>query len=205
MGFSNLRVINDDIIAGQSGFPTHPHENMEILTYIVSGAITHKDSTGTHGVISPGEIQLMSAGSGIRHSEMNDGDETVKLFQIWIEPNVKGTAPGYQQTDTKGLSTESGLKLLVSEGGEKNSLKIKADVKVYQGQLTTESSINVDLKSDRSYWLQLVKGSAKVSFKGKDSFNLEEKDAVAALSEDSVSIFSDGPCEFLLLDLPTKL
>lgn len=129
MGFRKLRVINEDKIEPGQGFPTHGHKNMEIVTYILSGSLEHKDSLGTGSVIYPGEIQLMSAGKGIQHSEFNHSKtEIVHLLQIWIEPNIKNEDPFYQQHNFSQLNEN--FILLVSPNGERNSLKIKQDVKI---------------------------------------------------------------------------
>ena len=156
MGFSALRVINDDKVTPGAGFQTHGHSDMEILSYVLEGSIAHKDSQGNVATLPAGEFQLMSAGSGIRHSEFNpSATEPLHFLQIWIEPNVYGETPGYQQ---KNFGQEEGLTLVVSPDGEQGSLVIKQDVKIYQLTLKKESSQVFSANKSRNYYLHLIAG-----------------------------------------------
>lgn len=157
MGFSVLRVINDDRVAPGGGFATHGHSNMEIISYVLDGEIAHKDSEGNVATLPPGEFQLMSAGSGIRHSEFNpSATEPLHFLQIWIEPNVVDKAPGYQQ---KAFGREQGLTLAVSPDGEAGSLVIKQDARVYQLLLQGDGRASLPASPARHYYLHLIKGS----------------------------------------------
>ena len=145
MNFRKLRVINEDKIEPGQGFPTHSHRNMEIMTYIISGKLEHKDSLGNGSIIVPGEVQLMSAGQGIQHSEFNQSkSELVHLLQIWIEPSINGGAPTYEQKDFSNTNSNMAEKftLVVSPTGERNSLKIKQDVKIFRSVLTSVREFN---------------------------------------------------------------
>jgi quercetin 2,3-dioxygenase len=198
MGFRKLRVINEDKVEPSQGFPTHSHSNMEIITYILSGSLEHKDSLGTGAVIRAGEIQVMSAGKGIQHSEFNHSpSELVHLLQIWIEPSVKNEAPGYQQKDFANVRDK--LTLVVSPNGERDSLKIKQDVKIYQGLLSESEGFQYRVKEERHAWIQIAKGCVMLG----DDIMLEQGDGVA-VSDGDVLIFltKDTKCQFLIFDLP---
>lgn len=157
MGFSALRVINDDQVAPGGGFATHGHSNMEIISYVLEGEIAHKDSEGNVATLPPGEFQLMSAGSGIRHSEFNpSASKPLHFLQIWIEPSVVDKAPGYQQ---KAFGREQGLTLAVSPDGEAGSLVIKQDARVYQLLLQGDGRASLPAVPTRHYYLHLIKGS----------------------------------------------
>jgi quercetin 2,3-dioxygenase len=198
MGFRKLRVINEDKVEPAQGFPMHNHKNMEILTYILSGSLDHKDSLGTGSVISAGEIQLMSAGTGIQHSEFNHSkDELVHLLQIWIEPSVKNEAPSYQQKDFSNAQYK--LTLIVSPDSEKGSLKIKQDVKIYQGLLLENESFQFKIKKERHAWIQIAKGNLIFG----DNITLEQGDGVS-VSDGDILHFStnNSHCQFLIFDLP---
>ncbi len=198
MGFRKLRVINEDKVEPSQGFPKHSHNNMEIITYILSGSLEHKDSLGTGSVISEGEIQLMSAGNGIHHSEFNHSqDELVHLLQIWIEPSVKNEIPSYQQKAF--LSTHDKLTLVISPDGEKSSLKIKQDVKIYQGLLFENEGFQYKVKKERHAWIQIAKGSLILG----DDIVLDQGDG-AAISDGEVIAFStkNSNAQFLIFDLP---
>ncbi|WP_397600919.1 pirin family protein [Silvanigrella sp.] len=198
MGFRKLRVINEDKVEPGQGFPTHAHKNMEIITYILSGSLEHKDSLGTGSVIYPGEVQLMSAGNGIRHSEYNHSkSELVHLLQIWIEPNINNEEPLYQQQDFKNKNEK--FILLVSPNGERNSLKIKQDIKLYQGNLEINESLKYKVEKERHAWIQIAHGEMILD----EQIYLEQGDGVA-ISDGDILNFStnNSQCQFLLFDLP---
>lgn len=204
MGFSILRVINDDIIAGNSGFSTHSHDNMEILTFIHKGEISHEDSEGNKASIVPGEIQIMSAGSGISHSEMNNKDDEINLFQIWIEPNIRDTKPGYQQKSYSAFKCTGGVRLLASENGEDGSLLIKADAKVYLADLKNKEKLNFEFSENRAYWVQMIEGKLNFEFTAK-SVSIEQRDAIALLKQSEIKAVCEPDAKFLIFDLPAKI
>jgi redox-sensitive bicupin YhaK (pirin superfamily) len=198
MGFRDLRVINDDRIEGGAGFPTHPHNDMEIITYIISGALEHKDTLGNSAVMRPGEVQRMSAGTGIRHSGFNHlKDAETHLLQIWIMPEKRGLAPGYgQKSFAKELQTED-LVLVASRDGRKSSVAMNQDVDLYAAKWNGARSVNFNLRPGRYAWLQVADGNMNL---GKTA--LEAGDGVAIGSETELQLSSNGPAEFLLFDLP---
>lgn len=160
MGFSALRVINDDRVTPGAGFDTHGHRDMEIISYVLDGAIAHKDSEGNVATLPPGEFQLMSAGSGIRHSEFNPSDtQPLHFLQIWIQPNVYGERPGYQQKD---FGSKKGLTLAVSPDGEAGSLIIKQDARLYQLLLDGNTSAELPVSTKRKYYVHVIKGELAV-------------------------------------------
>lgn len=197
MGFENLRVINDDKIAGGGGFNTHPHQDMEIITFVTKGALEHKDTLGSHAIIRPGEIQIMSAGTGIYHSEHNHlSDSDTTLFQIWIEPNKKGVTPRYEQYDYMDRRVENGLTVLVTpEGGDKIA-SIHAQAKISLGHYIKKEKVSLELNSSKSYWLQMVDGT--MNWKGSE---LNRGDGLAFKDEDLFEAESITDCEFLLFEL----
>lgn len=160
MGFSALRVINDDRVTPGAGFGTHGHRDMEIISYVLDGEIAHKDSEGNVATLPPGEFQLMSAGSGIRHSEFNPSDsKPLHFLQIWIEPNVTGEAPGYQQKD---FGSKQGLTLAVSPDGEAGSLTIKQDARLYQLLLDANTSAELPAFTNRKYYVHVINGELAI-------------------------------------------
>ncbi len=164
MGFGPLRVINDDRVAPGGGFPTHPHADMEIVSYVLAGALEHKDSLGTGSVIRPGDVQRMSAGSGIRHSEFNASKtEPVHFLQIWIIPESKGLAPGYEQKAFSEADKRGKLRLVGSRDGREGSVTIHRDVDFYATLLGEEETVTHTLKAGRSAWVQVAQGSAKLN------------------------------------------
>lgn len=160
MGFSALRVINDDHVAAGKGFDTHSHANMEILSYVLEGEIAHRDSQGNVTRLPAGEFQLMSAGRGIAHSEYNPTEQPLHFLQIWIKPNVENQAPGYQQ---KHFGDNPGLTLVASENGEAGSLLIKQDARIFQLLLPGHHSLDLALNAQRNYYLHLIKGSLSLN------------------------------------------
>jgi len=161
MGFSALRVINDDRVAPGAGFATHGHRDMEIISYVLKGQIAHKDSEGNIASLPAGEFQLMSAGSGIRHSEFNPSDKSqLHFLQIWIQPSVYGQQPGYQQQD---FGRKPGLTLVASPDGEAGSLVIKQDARLYQLLLEARTSAQLATLAGRHYYLHVIDGDMKVN------------------------------------------
>lgn len=161
MGFSALRVINDDRVTPGAGFSTHGHRDMEIISYVLDGAIAHKDSEGNIATLPAGEFQLMSAGSGIQHSEFNpSAKNSLHFLQIWIQPNVYGQTPGYQQKD---FGRNQGLTLVVSPDGEKGSLTIKQDARLYQLLLNANTSAELPAIRSRKYYVHVIDGELRVN------------------------------------------
>jgi quercetin 2,3-dioxygenase len=164
MGFGPLRVINEDRVAGGGGFPAHPHGNMEIVSYVLSGALAHKDSLGTGSVIRPGDVQRMSAGSGIRHSEFNVSEtEPVHFLQIWILPEQEGLEPSYEQKSFGDDEKRGRWRLVGSRDGRDGSVTIHQDVDLYATLLGQGESLSHALAQDRIGWLQVARGTASVN------------------------------------------
>lgn len=198
MGFSALRVINEDTVAGGHGFPTHPHRDMEIVTYILEGALEHKDSLGTGSVIRPGDVQRMSAGTGIRHSEANPlKDQATKLLQIWFFPKENNLKPSYEQTAFSREERAGKLKLVGSQDGRDGSVTIHQDVDLYASLLKPGESVSLALKPKRLAWLQVARG--KVSLNGQA---LAQGDGAAVTEETALTIAGVEDAEVLLFDLP---
>ena len=175
MGFGPLRVINDDRVAGGEGFPPHPHADMEIVSYVLDGALEHKDSIGTGSVIRPGDVQRMSAGSGIRHSEFNASKtDPVHFLQIWIIPDKKGLKPGYEQKSFPASEKRGRLRLVASRDGRNGSVTINQDVDLYATVLRGAEAVTHELGHGRKAWVQVARGA--VSLNGLD---LREGDGVA--------------------------
>ena len=197
MNFRTLRVLNHDLIAPSSGFPLHAHRDMEIITYVLKGAVEHKDSLGNQEQILAGEVQVMSAGTGVRHSEYNpNAKEPLELLQIWVIPEKAGLEPSYQQ---KVFSRESKLnqwRLIAAKNPEGGVLKINQDVKLFASILEKDKTLQYDVGSNRGLWIQVATGEIEVNgkkLKGGDALTLEreERAQVKAISE----------AEFLLFDL----
>ena len=194
-GFGDLRVINEDRIAPGGGFPTHGHADMEIVTYIVGGALEHKDSTGTGAIIHPGDAQRMSAGTGIRHSEYNASQtEPVHLLQIWIEPGRQGLAPGYQQAALPPLSGGPQLDLIGAPAG--GAVTIHQDIRIWRAIVPAGASLSVPLAETRKAWVQLVKGSGTLN-----ETAIAAGDGVAVREETDLLITATSPIEALVFDL----
>lgn len=198
MGFGPLRVINEDRILGGTGFDTHPHRDMEIISYVISGGLRHRDSMGNVAVIKPGEVQRMSAGTGIRHSEYNDQlQETTHFFQIWIQPNKAGVAPGYGQKSFESELKSQKLVHVISPDGRDGSISIHQDANMFISRLSKDQSLNYKLASERRLWIQVVKGSLRIN-----NAEVMTGDAVAAKDIGSAEIFAKEDSEILLFDLP---
>lgn len=198
MGVSILRVINDDHIAPSGGFPTHPHRDMEIVTYLMQGALEHRDSMGNGSVIRPGDIQRMSAGSGIRHSEFNPSDsEPTRLLQIWLLPNRQGITPGYAQQNFPLQQRRGRLQLLVSPDGRDGSLSAQQDGLLYGTLLDQGQTLSHDLARGRTAYLHLARGRAEIN--GEP---LNEGDAITLKDEARIGMRGIDQAEILLFDLP---
>ncbi len=196
-GFRCLRVINDDRIAPGAGFATHGHKDMEILTYVLEGALEHKDSLGNGSVIRPGEAQIMSAGTGILHSEYNHSQtEFVHLLQIWILPNQKGLQPRYAQKAFSAEQRRNQLCLIASKDGRDDSVKIFQDVDLYTSVLEPGNFVNYHLWGDRYGWLQIAQGVANLN--GQE---LTAGDGVQITGEEQLKISTSVGTEILLFDL----
>ncbi len=197
VSFGALRVINEDVIEGGTGFPTHGHRDMEIITYIVEGALEHKDSMGTSAVIRPGEVQTMSAGTGVRHSEFNHlENQKTHLLQIWIMPAKEGIAPAYGQKKFE-FEKAKGMTLVVSQKSMDGSLSINQDANIYVAKWQMNEASEFKIKPGRRVWIQVVKGSLKVSGK-----TLSAGDAVGVTDEELLKMQADESSEFLFFDLP---
>ncbi len=198
MGFRTLRVINEDYVDENQGFGTHSHRDMEIITYVVSGELAHKDSTGGSEVLRPHEVQRMTAGTGIRHSEFNPSKtDKVHLLQIWILPEKENLEPGYEQTYFPPEEKQGKLKLVASRGGDDNSVKINQDVRLYASILAKDETVSQKLTENRHAWIQIVKGSLDLNGE-----TLKAGDGAAISDETSLEIKAlDNETEFLLFDL----
>ncbi|ESA39144.1 pirin-related protein [Leptolyngbya sp. Heron Island J] len=164
MGFSSLRVINEDKVASGQGFPTHSHRDMEIISYVIDGALEHKDSIGTGSVIRPGDVQRMSAGTGISHSEYNASKEnSVHFLQIWVLPEKQGIEPGYEQTYFSPEEKQGKLRLVGSHDGRDGSITIHQDMNLYAARLTTDEQVDYTLQAHRAVWIQVVRGGINLN------------------------------------------
>jgi len=197
VSFRSLRVINDDRVAGGGGFPTHPHRDMEIVTYVLEGALEHKDSMGTGSVIRPGDVQRMSAGTGVTHSEFNASPkDAVHLLQIWMLPGRKGITPSYEQKTFPFAERRGKLRLVASPDGRAGSLKIHQDNKLYAGLFDKGESAKYELKPDRYAWLQVARGTVELN-----GIKLQAGDGAAAAEEPVLELTGVDDAEVLLFDL----
>ena len=198
MNFRALRVINEDHIAGGAGFPTHPHRDMEIITYVVSGAVAHRDSTGGRGVIQAGQLQHMSAGTGVQHSEFNaSSTEPAHLLQVWLLPESKGLTPSYSESSPDAATTPNEpLRLVARRDGGDGVLQVKQDVRLFVGKLAAGESANYPLGSERHAWVQLIHGTLEVN-----GAPLTSGDAAAASNESELTLRAQDASHFLLFDL----
>jgi len=199
MGFGPLRVINEDRVQPGEGFPTHGHRDMEIISYVLEGALEHKDSIGTGSVIRPGDVQRMSAGSGVRHSEFNPSeDEPVHFLQIWLMPDRDGIAPSYEQKSFSDADKSGRLRLVASPDGQDGSVRIQQDARLYASRLSKGEEVTHALRPERKGWVQVARGA--VSVNGRD---LRAGDGAAIDGEPSVMIAAlSDDVEVLLFDLP---
>lgn len=195
MGFSALRVINEDVIDGGQGFGTHPHKDMEILTYVLSGTVEHQDSMGNKEQIPAGEFQIMSAGTGVRHSEYNASEsEPLHLYQIWIIPERTGIEPRYDQ---RRFPDVQGRQLVVSPDAREGSLKVFQDMTLSRWVMAAGEQDNVAIDAGRRIWIQVVKGDVTVNGNA-----ITTSDALAIWDESALTIEASSAAEVLLFDLP---
>jgi quercetin 2,3-dioxygenase len=195
--FRTLRVMNDDHIAGGGGFPTHPHRDMEIVTYVLEGALAHKDSMGNGSVIRPGDVQYMSAGTGVAHSEFNASEkEAVHLYQIWMFPDQKNYVPAYDQKHFSEEVKRGRLRLVVSPDGRDGSVKIRQNNELYATVLGPGESVEHAIGPDRHAYVQVARGSVKLNGKA-----LETGDGAAISEEESLQLTGVKDAEVLLFDL----
>lgn len=197
MGFRDLRVINEDFIEPAQGFPEHGHRDMEIITYLISGELSHRDSMGNGETIRPNEVQRMTAGTGVRHSEYSSPTDKTHLLQIWILPEKKNLQPSYEQTYFAPEDKQGRLKLIASRGGDDGSVHINQDVKLYASVLAKDEEVSLALAEGRHAWVQLISGS--IDMNGEI---LNPGDG-AAISEETALKLKSGSdnTEFLLFDL----
>ena len=197
MGFRTLRVINEDFIAPNQGFPTHGHRDMEILTYVIRGELSHKDSMGNGTTILPNEVQRMSAGTGVLHSEYSSPTDETHLLQIWILPEEEDLTPGYEQTYFPPEDKKGKLKLVASRGGDDGSVTIHQDVNLYSSILEKDETVSHELAENRHAWVQIVKG--EIELNGE---KLKQGDGAAVSDETLLKIRALAQeTEFLLFDL----
>jgi redox-sensitive bicupin YhaK (pirin superfamily) len=197
MGFRALRVINEDRVAAGAGFGTHGHRDMEIVTYVLSGQLEHRDSMGNGEVIRPGEVQHMTAGTGVLHSEFNpSAAEPVHLYQIWIRPDRHGHVPGYAQRDFSGVDKRGKFVPLVSPDGAAGSLAIHQDVTLYLADVTPGQPLSFALRPGRHAWVQVVRGNLEVN-----ATSLSASDGAAISDEAELTFTAQAPAEVLLFDL----
>ncbi|MGY0834817.1 pirin family protein [Azospirillum argentinense] len=197
MGFRALRVINDDRVIPGAGFPTHGHADMEIVSYVLDGALEHKDTLGTNSVIRPGDVQRMSAGSGIRHSEYNASKkDPVHFLQIWILPNEEGMVPGYEQKAFEREEKQGRLRLVGSRDGRDGSVTIHQDVDLYATLLDEGDSVTHELRPGRHAWVQVARGQVRLN-----GTVLKEGDGAAISKEESLTLDGVVSAEVLLFDL----
>src|SRR5208283_636409 len=186
MGFRDLRVINEDWVGAGKGFGAHPHRDMEIITYIIEGELSHRDSTGTEATIKQHDVQRMSAGTGVVHSEYNDSDKPVHLLQIWIMPEANDLQPSYEDRAFARAEKQNQLRLIASHDGRDGSTRINQDASVYASLLDSGNSLDLELQSGRHAWVQLISGELAVSDESKLTLT---------------SVGNNGAAEFLLFDL----
>jgi len=197
MGFRSLRVINDDRVQSGQGFGMHGHRDMEIVTYVLEGALEHKDSLGNGSIIKAGELQRMTAGTGVRHSEFNPSDkEWVHLYQIWLLPERKGLEPSYEELALSEDEKRGRFRLVASPDGADGSLTIHQDARLYLASLLPGQAVSHQIEGGRAAWLQVLRGS--VNFQGNA---LSAGDGVAFTDENAVAVQAVVPSEVLLFDL----
>jgi redox-sensitive bicupin YhaK (pirin superfamily) len=197
MGFRALRVINEDRVIPGAGFPTHGHRDMEIISYVLKGALAHKDSTGTAETIRPGEVQRMTAGTGVRHSEFNASDrEAVHFLQIWILPEREGLEPGYEQRAFGDAEKRGRLRLVASRDGRDGSVTVHQDVALYATVLGAGDKVGYDLKRGRHAWVQVARGQVRLNGE-----LLKEGDGAAITQLDRIELEGATESETLLFDL----
>jgi len=199
MGFRDLRVINEDVVSAGRGFGMHPHRDMEILTYIIDGELSHRDSMGRGATIKRNDVQRMSAGTGVMHSEVNQSDKPVHLLQIWILPEAEGLKPSYEDRTFSPAEKQNRLRLIASHDGRDGSTRINQDSSVYASVLDSGKSVDVELQPQRHAWVQLISGEIDVN-----GTKLAKGDGAAISGESKLKIASksgNGAAEFLVFDL----
>jgi quercetin 2,3-dioxygenase len=198
MGFSALRVINDDVVGPGGGFPPHSHRDMEIITYVLKGALQHQDSMGNGSIIKPGDVQRMTAGTGVTHSEYNASkQELVHLLQIWILPERRGLSPGYEQKYFGEAEKRGRLRLVASPNGDEGSVRIQQNARMFASLLEAGQPVSHTFQKDRLGWLHVARGSVELN-----GTPLKAGDGAAIEGMDEVTIHSKDFGEILLFDLP---
>jgi quercetin 2,3-dioxygenase len=197
MGFRSLRVINEDFVHAGRGFPTHGHRDMEIITYVLKGGLAHKDSMGNGSIIRPGDVQRMSAGTGVRHSEANPSqDESVHLLQIWLLPNQLNVEPSYAEKKFSDEEKRGRLRLVASPDGSDGSVSMHQDARLYASLLDAEQQVSYELAPDRHAWVQVARGTIEINGQA-----LKQGDGAAISEERDLTIAGKEPSEILLFDL----
>ena len=197
MGFGPLRVINDDTVAGGGGFPPHPHRDMEIISYVIEGALAHKDSMGNGSVIKPGDVQRMSAGPGVVHSEFNaTQSDPVHFLQIWIQPKAESLPGGYEQKFFSEADKRGKLRLVASPDGADGSVRVQQDARLYASVLERGDAVDYTIPRGRKGWLHVVQGTVILNRR-----QLEAGDGAAIDGEEKLSLSSEGKGEILLFDM----
>jgi redox-sensitive bicupin YhaK (pirin superfamily) len=198
MGYSVLRVINDDRVDGGAGFATHPHRNMEIVSYVLDGAMEHRDSMGFGGVIRPGDVQRMSAGTGVAHSEFNASEtEPLHFLQIWIMPERNGLSPSYEQKHFSETERRGQLRLIVSPDGSDGSVTIHQDARLYATLLSAEEQVSLPINHDRKIYMHVARGSVQLDGKA-----LHEGDGAYIEQQEVLEMKGIKNGEVLVFDLP---
>ncbi len=197
MGFRALRVMNEDWIAAGRGFGTHDHDDMEIVTYVLEGSLAHRDSLGSGDILKPGELQRMTAGTGISHSEFNASEtEPVHLYQIWLLPERPGLTPSYEQKAIPAEERHNRLRLVASPDGRDGSLTIHQDARLFLGSLDDGRELDQGLDAGRHAWLQVLRGNVSV-----DGLNLGAGDGAALSDVSGLALRASGPAEVMVFDL----
>lgn len=197
MGFRDLRVINEDRVIGGAGFPTHPHRDMEIISYVVEGALEHRDSMGNGSIIRPGDVQRMTAGRGVTHSEFNHSQTApLRFLQIWIQPNVRALEPGYEQKAFTDESRSGVLRLVASPDQAEGSVKIHQDARLYSSLLKQGDEVRRNVAKDRHVWLQIIEGKVRAN-----GHELSPGDGASLSGATELHLESIDPSHFLLFDL----
>jgi redox-sensitive bicupin YhaK (pirin superfamily) len=197
MGFRSLRVINDDRVAAGRGFGAHPHRDMEIFSYVLEGSLQHKDSMGNGSVLQPGQIQLMSAGSGVTHSEFNPSNEPLHFLQIWIQPRERGLTPSYTEWRPKAEQANAPKVLVISPDGREGSATIHQDAEIYRIRLQPGQIVTHEVKPGRGAWLQIAEGALTVD----GGVQLETGDGASTEEARTLTLTATRPTEALLFDL----
>lgn len=209
MGFASLRVINEDKVMPGKGFGTHGHQDMEIITYVLAGELEHKDSMGNGSVIHPGDVQRMSAGTGVRHSEFNASDTNpVHFLQIWILPDSIGIEPSYEERNFSSEIKPGELTLLGSRDGRNHSITIHQDVNLYLGSLTNSDRLTYQIPQQRAGWLQVTKGEIKLNellLQAGDGAAITEESEIAMIAENPKNSSNELNSEFLLFDMAASM